>query len=163
MRKKIIVIILTIIFCNISAFPQYNNDVISSTVQLSNEGYYIGNNGEILINVNLWGFVKSPGNYLVHEGIDLVNLLSIAGGPLDGANLKKIKLLRSEIDSSGNKAYILNLEKYYKHGDKADFVSIFPNDTIIIEETMLSSIFRSSNMLTTLLQILNISLAINNK
>jgi hypothetical protein len=56
--------------------------------------YYIGKPGELTMNVNLWGAVKSPGRYEVPSSTDLVQLLSFAGGPLEQASLDDIKITR---------------------------------------------------------------------
>ena len=44
----------------------------------------------------MWGHVKYPGTYLVYEDIDMATLLSMAGGPLDGAKLSKIKIMSQD-------------------------------------------------------------------
>lgn len=58
--------------------------------------YYLGEQNELLIKVNIWGFVKKPGQYLVPTDTDLISLISYAGGPLDEAKLKKVKIIRNE-------------------------------------------------------------------
>ena len=63
--------------------------------QISSEKYITDSNGNIKMNVNVWGHVGQPGNHLVFEGIDIVTLLSIVGGPMDGAKLDRIKLIRN--------------------------------------------------------------------
>ena len=39
----------------------------------------------------MFGRSNKPGHHLVYEGIDFATLLSIVGGPIKGANLKKVK------------------------------------------------------------------------
>ncbi len=58
--------------------------------------YYLGDRNELLIKVNIWGFVQKPGQYLVPTDTDLISLISYAGGPLEDAKLKKVKLIRNE-------------------------------------------------------------------
>ncbi|GAG84810.1 unnamed protein product, partial [marine sediment metagenome] len=55
--------------------------------------------------VNVWGHVQKPGSYLVYDGIDIATVLSITGGPKQGANLKKLLVFRDELDSLGQKNY----------------------------------------------------------
>ena len=57
---------------------------------ISGQDYVSSEDGTLLMYVNVWGHVKSPGTYLVYEDIDLLTLISLAGGPVSGANLKKI-------------------------------------------------------------------------
>ena len=60
---------------------------------ISAERYISDNNGNILINVNVWGHVNNPGRIMVDEGIDIATLLSLTGGPKKGANLKNIRIM----------------------------------------------------------------------
>ena len=55
-----------------------------------NNRYFTSENG-VLMNVNVWGAVRSPGLHSVPEGIDFPGLMSIVGGPINGAKLKTIK------------------------------------------------------------------------
>jgi hypothetical protein len=57
--------------------------------------YYLGDQDELLIKVNIWGLVRRPGQYMVPKDTDLISLISFAGGPLDQARMKKIKVIRS--------------------------------------------------------------------
>ncbi len=57
--------------------------------------YYLGEQDELLIKVNIWGFVERPGQYMVPTGTDLISLISFAGGPREQAKLKKVKLIRN--------------------------------------------------------------------
>jgi hypothetical protein len=57
--------------------------------------YYLGEQDELLIKVNIWGLIRRPGQYMVPKDTDLISLISFAGGPLDQAKMKKIKIIRS--------------------------------------------------------------------
>lgn len=57
--------------------------------------YYLGERDELLIKVNIWGFVLKPGQYLVPTDTDLISLISFAGGPVEEAKLKKVKVIRN--------------------------------------------------------------------
>ena len=65
-----------------------------SDFQRSSERYLTDENGNVTMFINVWGHVQEPGHKQVYEGIDLASLLSFVGGPINGANLKKIKLIR---------------------------------------------------------------------
>lgn len=54
----------------------------------------------INIKVQLWGFVKYPGYYIVPSTSRLIDLLSLAGGPGDDAHLEDIRLYRAKDESS---------------------------------------------------------------
>ena len=113
-----------------------------------------------MISVNLWGRVISPGRHIVPENVDLVTILSIVGGPIDGANMSKIKVIR-DLESS-SQIFIINLNKFIKSGDKSDLIKIEPNDTIIIPETVYNGIFKRLTSLNTILSLLNLYYALTN-
>jgi hypothetical protein len=56
--------------------------------------YFLGDQDELLIKVNIWGFVRKPGQYMVPKDTDLISLISFAGGPLEQAKIKKVKIIR---------------------------------------------------------------------
>ena len=68
----------------------------------------------ILMNVNVWGHVNRPGRHMVSEGIDLATLLSVVGGPKNGAKLSKVRVFREEPDKNGKQSYTINLKKFLK-------------------------------------------------
>ena len=71
----------------------------------------------------------------------LTSLLSIAGGPLDGANLKSIRLYREIPDKNGKIVYDIDLDNFIRTGSRSNFISLNPNDTIIIPQKFSYSIF----------------------
>jgi polysaccharide export outer membrane protein len=56
--------------------------------------YFLGEQDELLIKVNIWGFVRKPGQYMVPKDTDLISLISFAGGPLEQAKINKVKIIR---------------------------------------------------------------------
>jgi len=54
----------------------------------------------INIKVQLWGYVKFPGYYVVPARSSVNDLLSLAGGPTQDALLEDIRILRTNADSS---------------------------------------------------------------
>lgn len=51
------------------------------------------------ISVNVWGFVKYPGKYIVPNYFTARDLLSLAGGPDANAHLDDIRIHRKKVDS----------------------------------------------------------------
>ena len=131
--------------------------------QMSSKRYHTDKEGNILMFVNVWGHLTSPGNHLVYEGIDMATLLSIVGGPLPGANLKKVRLFREIPDENGLLSYDLNLHTFYKNGDRDNFIKIKPNDTIIFPQTTTSYILSYTGTLNTFLQIINLYFQIESR
>ncbi len=106
-------------------------------VNYQNRGaqYIIGNQDQLLIRVNIWGFVRMPGQYLVPNKTDLVSLISYAGGPLEDAQLKNVRLIRTALGDSSEKIMVLNLKKYMESGATNVDPMLLPNDTIIVPAT----------------------------
>jgi len=154
-----LIFICLLIFGNI-----YANSMVGETQPYNDDHnrtkYVTDDKGSILMYVNVWGHVKLPGNHLVYDGIDLISLLSVVGGPHPGANMHNIVLIRETPDMNGNTKYKINLDTFYKEGNRDNLVRILPNDTIIIKEKPFRNILNSTNVLTSLLQILNIYLQI---
>ena len=124
---------------------------------LSNQDYFTGDDGVIRMNVNIMGHVKSPGSFVVYDGIDILTALSLAGGYLPGSDLKNINIYNID----GNSCSI-NLKSILNQGLKIeDKISLKPHDTIYIEQKKISQIFTSSNIPSIFLNILNIALTIN--
>ena len=118
----------------------------------ANNKYITGEDGVIRIYVNVIGHVNQPGSYLVPDGSDLITIISLAGGPARGANLKKIKISNGEVK-------IVNFEDLINNDLKTS-ININPNTTVFIEETLSSRIFRGTNLISTLIQLLNIAITL---
>lgn len=54
----------------------------------------------INIKVSVWGFVRSPGRYIIPSYTTVTDLLSFAGGPTDGSDLEDLRLYRVLEDGS---------------------------------------------------------------
>lgn len=97
--------------------------------------YYIGKPGELTMHVNLWGFVKNPGRYEVPSSTDLIQLVSFAGGPVQGAKMDKVRITRfiKRENAVERSEYVVDLEDLYRV-DQAKLV-LYPGDTIFIDHT----------------------------
>ena len=134
------------------------NILIGNQIQDKNNfssSFIIPSETGIKMSVNVWGQVRQPGQYLIPYSIsmDIIKLLSLAGGPNEGANLKNIKIIR-ELDNNQNKIIKINLNKYISSGDKSLLPKIEPNDTIIIDATFWYDLKGSSTYVQTLLTML---------
>ena len=135
---------------------------INHSQLLSNEKYITGEDGVIRMYVNVMGHVKNPGTHLVYDNIDFMTALSMAGGYLDGANLKKIKVYSED----GSKRQI-NLENILNSKNKinssiSSIIKLKPHDTIYIEQTTSSRLFVSSNLPALILSIINLAITLEN-
>ncbi len=120
-RIKLILLFVFLFQFNSSLFAQE-----SQTMNSFNRGsqYYLGDKDEILMNVNVWGYVLKPGQYLVPRHTDLITLISFAGGPREGANLGKVKIIRE------NSAALTNGHGQNGHTKKIPILTVNINDRI---------------------------------
>ena len=90
---------------------------------------YLGKNWELQINVYVWGRVAQPGMYSVPKTTDLVAVISLAGGPGEHANLKKVKVIRSNPDPE---VMTVNVKDYLHTGRPSSIPVLHPGDTVIV-------------------------------
>jgi len=126
-RIKIIFLIIT--------FLCISNHILAQELKESKfprgAQYFLGTGDELLIKVNIWGFVIKPGQYLVPTDTDLISLISYAGGPMAGAKLSNIRVVHAT-ESEKNVINQVDIEKFLKKGDKSLIPQLLPGDTIII-------------------------------
>ena len=108
--------------------------------QMSSEKYISGPDGKVYMNINFWSTGENSGIVQVQEGIDFASLMSSIGGPAQFSNLKKIRLYRETPDENGQMVHIIDLTAFLKSGDRSNFPKIKPNDTIVIEKTLIGVI-----------------------
>ena len=133
-----------------------------SDFQISSERYLTDDKGNILMYVNVWGHVGSTGHHLVYDGIDLATLMSIVGGPNNGANMKKVRVYREVQDADGTLVYHIDLNNFIKTGNRSNFIKIKPNDTIIVPQKLSSYFLTQVGTINTLFSIINIYLQLEN-
>ena len=130
---------------------------------MSSQRYHTDKEGNILMFVNVWGHVNSPGSHLVYDGIDFATLLSKVGGPMSGANLKHVRLFREIPDENGQISYKLDLNTFYKNGNRDNFIEIKPNDTIIFPQTATSYILSYAGTMNSFIQFVNLYFLIESR
>lgn len=128
--KHILIGIIIISFCSVS----YAQEGVIQSVRNRAAQYYLGYEDELLIPVNVWGFVLKPGQYMVPNNTDLISLLSFAGGPSEDAKISNIRIIRSD-PKLGNIVYRVNVKKYIESGDERLIPTLKPGDTIIVKGT----------------------------
>ena len=123
----------------------------------SGEEYIIGEDGIKRIYINIWGHVNKPGTYLVYEGIDLATLLSMAGGPLDGADLNKIEIISKKNNSNFK---VVDFSDFLLSND-IDKYKFKPYDTIKINPTTKFYLRQNAYLINVLLQIITLGITVN--
>ena len=86
------------------------------------------------IKVQLWGYVKYPGFYIVPARTTLNELISLGGGPNEDASLNDIRIIKTQEDSS-----MLMLKYNYNDlmwednfKDKTNIVRLQAGDVVVI-------------------------------
>jgi protein involved in polysaccharide export with SLBB domain len=99
--------------------------------------YFLGSQDQLLMAVNVWGFVTKPGQYMIPYDTDLITLLSYAGGPREEAKITAIKVVRaSETDSTDKELVIdVDVKEYLKTGDSKLVPVLKPGDTVVVSGT----------------------------
>ncbi len=96
--------------------------------------YQLGSEDEVLVPINIWGFVEKPGQYLVPMNTDLISLLSFAGGPREGAKITNIRIVSGDANSRMNIQEI-NVKKFLETGNTKLIPILKPRDTIVVKGT----------------------------
>ena len=157
MKKQFLILALLIFGVG---FPQA--ELTQADIPLNTGARYVsGEDGIIRMYVNIWGHVGIPGRILVDEGIDLATLLSLSGGPNKGANMKNVRIYHEYPDKNGNIVHILDLSEFLKTGDRANFISIQPNDTFIFRQTTFSYLLQEIGTINAMMSLINIYLNLN--
>ena len=160
MKKYLYLFFITPIILS-AGFSQSGSDNINFQPN-TGARYVSSDDGVLRMYVNIWGHVSSPGRILVDDGIDLATLLSLTGGPNKGANMKNVRVYHEYPDKNGNVVSIIDLTEFIKTGDRSNFINIQPNDTFIIQQTVLSYIIEEIGTVNTLMSLINIYLNLSN-
>lgn len=106
--------------------------------------YFLGNQDQVLMAVNVWGFVNMPGQYMVPLETDLVSLLSYAGGPREDARIKRIRVVRSAANHDSSVVIDVDVKNFVDLGDVKENPALLPGDTVVVSGTtfhLVSKIF----------------------
>ena len=71
------------------------SSMLSTTSErATSTNYFYARTNDFTIIVNVMGFVQKPGRYEIANSIDLLNLISLAGGPTADGSLDKVRIIR---------------------------------------------------------------------
>jgi hypothetical protein len=100
--KKIILLLLFLSFGLPGSFGQSDKERVGDFINTQSGSYFnYSDKNKVNIEVNIWGYVRNPGKYLIPKGCTVQDLISFAGGPMLESNLEDIRLLRPKNDSLG--------------------------------------------------------------
>ena len=102
--------------------------------------YVLGKEDEVLIKVNLLGYVQKPGQYLIPRYTDLLSLISFAGGVQPGASLGNVQIMRAPKSANGangaetkHDILTVNLKKYFETGQTRYVPVLEAGDSVLIK------------------------------
>lgn len=98
----LLILLLMLFTCDFISFAQEDIQIGSSLKNQQSQGglYDYSDPETVNITVLVWGFVKYPGQYIIPAYSNINNLIALAGGPTDDANLEDLRLFRINKDSS---------------------------------------------------------------
>ncbi|HMN48719.1 MAG TPA: SLBB domain-containing protein [Ignavibacteriaceae bacterium] len=103
MHKKLF-FILSILFLSQISFAQDDIQIGSPYNNTNNQRqggmFDYSDPSSVNIKVQLWGYVKFPGFYIVPARSTINELISLAGGPNEDALLSDIRVLKTTVDST---------------------------------------------------------------
>jgi hypothetical protein len=101
--------------------------------------YNYADKDKVNFEVSVWGYVKSPGKYLIPVGTSFVDLISLCGGPLIEAKLEEIRIVRMKndtLDVKEEKIINLNYHDYLWEekisNTKRQNPVLYPGDIVLI-------------------------------
>jgi hypothetical protein len=102
--------------------------------------YSIAKPGELTMQVNVWGMVNHPGRYEISITTDLLQLISLAGGPTPDADVDAVKVTRYLKTETGitRGEYIVDLSDLYRVNESS--LVLQPGDTITMDRSSWVSI-----------------------
>lgn len=133
----------TLIFLSfpIILFSQIDREKVGNDNITTQQGgfYNYGDKDKVNIEVNVWGYVKYPGKYLIPKGSTIMDLISYSGGPLTDTKLEDIRLFRPKNDSmkvAKDEVFLLNYddllwEEKVRLKEKVNSV-LYPGDILIL-------------------------------
>jgi hypothetical protein len=116
---------------------QSQDDSFNQEMETASQ-YYLerGTESKLMMKVNVWGAVQKPGSQYVPDGTDLISVLSAAGGPIEGAKLSQVRLVRNFDGDKQN--VVINVSRCLRKGETEILPEIKPGDTIIIPKSKAS-------------------------
>lgn len=136
--------------------PLFFLSLLTISAQTSTGAYHSipGREGELKKTVNIWGYVVQPGRYELPMSTNVLQFISIAGGPREHALMNEVKIYRVRDDGS---RYLIDLDLDHPEKSRTEDLDLKPEDTIYID---FSSFVSWNNLLAILVGPLSIAASI---
>lgn len=108
---KIKLFLLLFLSVSVSIFSQDDDGLILGKTQKQTNAaiYDLSDPQGVNIEVNLWGFIRYPGRYIVPIRTTFMDIMSYSGGPMETSNLKEIRIIRGAT-KPGEKPKLIKLD-----------------------------------------------------
>lgn len=118
--------------------------------------YYLapGLEEELNIKVHIWGEVHVPGLYVVSDGTDLIEAISLAGGPTSDASLSHVKVVRF-VGETRN-VFDVDIADYLDSASAEAAMRLQPGDTIDVPTRFWTGVARWTGVVTMLALVANV-------
>ena len=125
--------------------------------------YTVNDQPAVTMKINVWGEVNYPGQYLIPYTmkVDIMSILSIAGGPTSEANLKKVVLIKSGDEPGYSSKTVIHINDYFDADHRNEIPELGPNDTVIIHKTVMGRLNANQSIISILQLIATVYLIIN--
>jgi len=139
MNYKYMLLLMTVLLLAVPLQSHAQTPSLNQPVNMASR-YFLGDTDEILIKVNILGFIRKPGQYFIPRHTDLVTLIANAGGFIKGADLNKIQLMRQPLKADNRQAIkhkikYISLKKYFETGNTANLPMLQAGDAIVINRS----------------------------
>ena len=113
--------------------------------------------GGIKTKLYIWGEVKSPGLYYVESNADILELISLAGGPTPDADLAHVKLVRGQL---GGQETNINLGDYLSKQASGNPIFLKSGDIIIIKSNLWKKVRSAASFISNIVVFVNLYLLV---
>ena len=148
--KKIIVFFSLLMFVVLFAGNVYTQDDkerigLEEILKQGVNYYNYADKDKVNIEVIVWGGIKNPGKYLIPVGTTVIDLITLAGGPVSEETIEYVKLIKvknDSLNSQTDKVINLNYTGFFEKEKKSYYKYVNPvveaGDMIVIpiEEEM---------------------------
>jgi hypothetical protein len=136
LNSLLLLLILTV--ASTVAEAQINPSTLLSATseRITNTNYYYARPNDLTIIVSIVGYVQRPGRYEIAASIDIVNLISLAGGPTADGTMSKVTITRMIKTGGGMvQAWKYHLDLEDLGSVKADDLVLTPGDIVYVDRT----------------------------
>jgi len=130
-----------LMLCLTDANAQINPATLLSatSVAATNTNFYYARPNDLTIIVDVVGFVQRPGRYEIATSIDLINLISLAGGPMPDGDLSKVIIVRMVGKGGKTTRQEMKIDLANLSMVKQEDLQLTPGDLVLVDRTSWST------------------------